>query len=436
MEIPLSNILVCSVPVPGRVEPMLSAAQHLKRLGHNVTFNTSETYRKETIFAGLRFVPLTGIANFDDRSARDSRGRKDETTDASKVSLLKTLFAETIPDQHLGIQRILDHQAIDLVITDAMFFGVFPMLLGPREQRPPVIAFGVNPMMLTLRDCGLVSPPDRSLLGQQRIQEEMRQARTKFQPVTKCINLMLHKCGAPAMPYFFLDCMYLLPDFFLQFTAEAFEFPRLDLPDTIRFAGPLLPRRSVEFDEPAWWAELDSSRPVVLVTQGTLANDQFSELIQPTLSGLATEEVTVIVAAGRSDTKALAVPANARVASFIPFDRVLPKVDVFITNGGYGAVNHALSLGIPIVVAGDTEDKDYVAARIGWSRAGINLNTRHPRPEQIRAAVRSVLNNQEYRSEAQRLQSAFARYDAKSEISRAVAQVLTQDKWAVLHASR
>jgi UDP:flavonoid glycosyltransferase YjiC (YdhE family) len=114
----------------------------------------------------------------------------------------------------------------------------------------------------------------------------------------------------------------------------------------------------------------------------------------------------------------------------------LPKVDVFITNGGYGAVNHAFSLGVPIVVAGETEDKDYVAARIGWTKAGINLHTRHPRPEQIRAAVRSVLSNQEYRNEAQRLQSAFARYDAKSEIARAVDELLTQDRRAVLHASR
>jgi len=70
------------------------------------------------------------------------------------------------------------------------------------------------------------------------------------------------------------------------------------------------------------------------------------------LSGLADEDVTVIVAAGRSDTHTLAVPKNARVESFIPFDRVLPKVDVLITNGGYDAVNHAFSLGVPIVVAG------------------------------------------------------------------------------------
>jgi hypothetical protein len=92
--------------------------------------------------------------------------------------------------------------------------------------------------------------------------------------------------GLPPMPQFFVDSMYLLPDIFLQFTAEALEFSRSDMPDTIRFIGPVLPGRSVEFEEPAWWTELDGSRPVVLLTQGTLANHDFNEVIQPGFWGL------------------------------------------------------------------------------------------------------------------------------------------------------
>jgi len=57
----------------------------------------------------------------------------------------------------------------------------------------------------------------------------------------------------------------------------------------------------------------------------SLANHDFNELIQPALSGLADEDVTVIVAAGRSDTHTLAVPKNARVESFIPLTGSYPK---------------------------------------------------------------------------------------------------------------
>jgi UDP:flavonoid glycosyltransferase YjiC (YdhE family) len=136
----------------------------------------------------------------------------------------------------------------------------------------------------------------------------------------------------------------------------------------------------------------------------------------------------VIAATGRSDNNTLDVPKNARVASFIPFDRILPKADVLVTNGGYGAVNHAFSLGVPIVVAGETEDKDMVAARVGWTGAGINLKTRFASAEQIRNAVRAVMSNEQYRQEAQRLRASFARHSALDELARTVSAMLTQDR--------
>ena len=62
-----------------------------------------------------------------------------------------------------------------------------------------------------------------------------------------------------------------------------------------------------------------------------------------------------------------------------------------VTNGGYGAVQRALSMGVPLVVAGNTEDKPEVAARVAWTGAGVNLRTGTPTPSAVRAAVREVL---------------------------------------------
>jgi UDP:flavonoid glycosyltransferase YjiC (YdhE family) len=281
-------------------------------------------------------------------------------------------------------------------------------------------------MVLSSQDCGYTLPPANTIAGQRAIEQENQRLRTECRSAHDEIDSIMKGYGASSMPHWFLDCMYLLPDLFLQFTAEAFEFPRNDMPETIRFAGPMLPKVSVEFKEPAWWHELDGSRPVVLVTQGTFANHDLNEVIQPALTGLADERFLVIVAAGRPDTETLRVPENARIASFIPFDRLLPKVDVMVTNGGYGAVNHAFSLGIPIVVAGETEDKEFVAARVGWTGAGINLKTRHAEPEQIRSAVRSVLSNQQYRNEAERLRKSFARYNALDQLAQSVDEMLAR----------
>ena len=120
----------------------------------------------------------------------------------------------------------------------------------------------------------------------------------------------------------------------------------------------------------------------------------------------------------------LALPMNTFVAEYIPHDLLLPKVDVMVTNGGYGAVQRALSMGVPLVVAGNTEDKPEVAARVAWTRAGINLRTGTPTPGAVRAAVREVLNDGRYLGAARKLEGAFARRDGVAEIAALVDEVI------------
>jgi UDP:flavonoid glycosyltransferase YjiC (YdhE family) len=198
------------------------------------------------------------------------------------------------------------------------------------------------------------------------------------------------------------------------------------MPKPVRFVGPVLPRPSVNFKEPAWWGDLDSSKPVVLVTQGTIANFDFNELIQPTLSALADENMLVIAATGRPDIESIVAPANAKVESFVPFDRLLPKVDVLVTNGGYGAVHQALSLGVPIVIAGESEDKALISARVDWAGVGVNLGTQHPTEDQIRSAVHMVLADKQYRRNAQSIQRNFKKYNALDGIAQAVDSLVEQ----------
>lgn len=89
---------------------------------------------------------------------------------------------------------------------------------------------------------------------------------------------------------------------------------------------------------------------------------------------------------------------------------------ILVTNGGYGTINLALKAGVPILVAGLTEDKAEVAARVAWSGAGVNLATNNPTTEAIRAGVDDVLTHPHYRSHAQELAAAFAAIDTPREI--------------------
>jgi UDP:flavonoid glycosyltransferase YjiC (YdhE family) len=171
---------------------------------------------------------------------------------------------------------------------------------------------------------------------------------------------------------------------------------------------------------------LDGSRKVVLVTQGTVANHDFGELVAPTLAALANEpDVLVVVTGGGRSVDAIpgAIPSNARLANYLPFEWVLPKADVFVTNGGYGSVNQALSFGVPLVTAGMTEDKADVGARVAWSGVGIDLKTNEPTPQALRKAVLGVLNESSYRSRAASMAVEFREINTRSEILRIVKQV-------------
>ena len=83
-----------------------------------------------------------------------------------------------------------------------------------------------------------------------------------------------------------------------------------------------------------------------------------------------------------------------------------------VTNGGYGGVQQALAHGVPLVVAGASEDKPEVAARVAWSGAGLDLRTGRPSEENLRAGVQAVLGNPSYREHARRLREAYLRTDA------------------------
>ena len=61
-----------------------------------------------------------------------------------------------------------------------------------------------------------------------------------------------------------------------------------------------------------------------------------------------------------------------------------------------------------MVVAGASEEKPEVAARVAWSGAGIDLRTGRPSHRQIRQAVRAALRRPRYADAAARLQAEFA----------------------------
>ena len=302
-----------------------------------------------------------------------------------------------------------------MIVADTMFVGAFPFALGPRARRPAVVCIGVLPLAVTSRDTApfgaALQPGTTALLHLRNAVLNWATEHIVLRDIQRLAQRRLSETGSPPFSGFFMDLPTRVVDAYLQATVAGFEYPRTDLPGSVRFVGPILAPPSSRFDPPDWWDELAAGRPVVHVTQGTLDNADLGRLLFPTIEALANDDVLVVATTGGPDPEPLraALSTNVRVERFIPHDRLLPHVDVMVTNGGYGGVQQALAHGVPLVVAGDSEDKPEVAARVRWSGAGIDLRTGRPSPGRVAEAVRRVVTRPTYAARARALQAEIAR---------------------------
>lgn len=426
------KVLMTSTPATGHINPMLAIAHVLMTEGHEITVLSGTWLRDRIERSGAKFRAFPEPADVD---MRDIHAVAPELAEIPpgfewlRVGL-ERLFIDRLASQYMGLRRVLRDFHADIIVGDDMMFGVLPMLLGPQSRRPPVVLCGTS-FLHWCRDDGaphfLGLPPATSPADFERYAAVAKDfERLTNGPAMKSLNRVLRELGVEPVSLPLFDCVVALADAYLQLSVPSFEYPR-DIPPTVSFVGtaPIIPKQA---PLPPWANDLDGSRKVVLVTQGTVANHNFGLLVAPTLAALANEpDILVIATAGGRpvDTVPGPVPGNARLASYLPFEWLLPKVDVLVTNGGYGSVNQAMSAGIPLVTAGLTEDKADVNARVAWSGMGINLATNEPTPEALRDAVRSVLDTPRYRARAQAMADEFGAIDTRSEILRIITQVAT-----------
>ncbi|MCU1749545.1 glycosyltransferase [Pseudomonas sp. 6D_7.1_Bac1] len=414
----MARILIAATATPGHVFPLLKIAESQVRQGHQVAVLSGQLFRQEVEATGAQFHPFDERIDFDYRHLESHFPLRATLPPgpAQMALALKNFFADAMPLQDQDLRRLISEHSPDVVLIENTFYGALPLLLGPRAQRPKIVCIGVTPLTWSSRDSIFYGPrippallPDdlsRSTLIEPTTQQLIEEVQTYF-------NAKLSEHGYPLLQSAVTDSLILNADRFLQLSTTAFEYPRADLPDSVRFVGPLTVKRP----SPHTVADLfpGDERPLVVVTQGTLANADLNQLLLPTLRALADLPVKVLALTGGRSSDA-PIPDNARLTDFVSYDQVLPKTSVFITNGGYGAVNGALCHGVPIIVAGIGEDKAETAARVVWARCGINLGTSYPAERAIADAVQQILQTPAFRTNARAIAKDFSRHDALAQI--------------------
>jgi MGT family glycosyltransferase len=405
----MSRFLVATYPSPGHVAPAAAVVEELAGRGHEVRWYTGRRFAEAVERSGARFCAMPDALDWDYSTLNASFPGRAELKGLKQNQFdLVEIFVRPLREHLPALKVLLTDEPADVFVSHTIFLGG-----GWLHEMggPPNATLGDTCLSHPSKDAapyGTGLAPRSGWTGHLRNKALNAISRAVvLAPVAKAAREVRAELGLPRLPLRGLE-FGLSRYLHVQLCPRGFEYPRSDLPSSVHLVGAPVPPMPAEFDPPSWWPKLLESRRVVLVTQGTIATDP-TDLLAPCLEGLAGSDLFVIATTGGSDPGVLGEPPpNAVVERFVPYSALLPYVDVMVSNGGFGSVQLAIAHGVPMVVAGTSEDKKEVTAHVDWSGVGINLRTSRPSPGAIAEAVERVLQEPKFRERTLALQAETA----------------------------
>lgn len=246
---------------------------------------------------------------------------------------------------------------VDLVVADCTVFGA---LMAARLAEVPCVA-----VMPTVHVAG---DPSRAA-----------EAHLRGDPASALagINRARAVLGLPAVAS--LTEQILDADRLLVLTSRAFELPEIQPPDHVGYVGPQLPGA----DHASGWRPPEGDEPLILVSLSTTDQGQ-GDLLERLLAAIAPLPVRALVTLGQAgDADRLRPPANVVLERFVPHAAVLPHAGLVVTHAGHGTVLAAVT------------------------RHGLGVRVEPgARVEDLRSAIRRVLDEPGYRRAAREMADA------------------------------
>ena len=149
------------------------------------------------------------------------------------------------------------------------------------------------------------------------------------------------------------------------------------------------------------WERLDSGRPCVLVTMGTLAADvaeDFYRRAVDALRPLGGRLQAIVVAPDEALPAGL--PGHVIAAPRVPMLDLLGRgaVHAVVCHAGMNTVCESLAHRVPLVLAPIRHDQPVTAGQVVAAGAGVRVRFSRAGPQTLRAAIESVLDDPSYRA--------------------------------------
>ncbi|KAF2497128.1 UDP-Glycosyltransferase/glycogen phosphorylase [Lophium mytilinum] len=427
------------MPAWGHLEKVSVIAADLKKRGYPITFITGAEFRDPITALGVGFVPLDGSDRMMSEEDMATFFAMPAGLDAEAFAI-KNVFIRAIPDHYRTVQRVFGEfrkkhgRGKPLIfVYDGSFLGLTPVALGADGIKPDVsIGIGLAPLSLRSDDTfpfrsGKQPDTSRDAVKIHQKAYEEQAEEPFFKGIHEALVKEMRGLGVEReVPFSIFELMNWTPDQLLQLSIPEFEYPRSDIRAGVEWVGALPVVGMADAKLPSWWDDVlqakGNGKKVIAVTSGSIDNNP-EDLILPTLEALKDRiDVLVIATLVASDGDGLEerVPVNARMAKFIPYDMLLPYVDVLVSNGGYGTVQQALRAGVPMVLSGVGQDKAQTGGVAAWAGVAIDLQSRSPGVEKLRKAIHELLENKKYASRASELAANYDNYDTLKAFDNAI----------------
>jgi MGT family glycosyltransferase len=375
----MARILAYTTPARGHLFPLTPILDELRRRGHEIALRTLASQ-----------VPLMQSRGFDARpiSAQIEAIEIDDwragNPQAALGRAVRCFLARAEFDAPDLRQAIADERP-DALLVDINSWGG---LAAAEAWGGPWATFCPFPIFLRSRDVPPFGPglaPARGPLG--RLRDRLLRPivfGTIERGIMPGFNEVRKQMGLA--PLARVDDLYLRPPLLIYMTAEPFEYPRTDWPESIVMVGPC--EWDPPSDPPRWLEEITA--PIVLVTTSSEFQDD-GRLVQAALDGLAKEPFAIVATLPAGDPSRFIAPANARVERFVPHAAVLDRAVCAVTHAGMGATQKALARGVPVCAVPFGRDQLEVARRVEVAGAGTRLPAGRLNPERLRLKVREAL---------------------------------------------
>lgn len=372
----MAKIVFFCIPAHGHTNPTLGVVKELVSRGHEVWYYSYDPFAKQIRDAGAHFVSC------DEYDRQQNLSREDAERLVKDLRFSMKILADTTLALDGRLCEDMARIQPDCIVADSMAIwgkGIAKKLGIPFVISNTTFAFNRYSARVMQQSFGDTL---KMLLTMPGANREIKRLRGAGYPFKNVMDIMQGDDNAETIVY----------------TSAVFQPSSETFSEHFSFVGPSI--------RPITQVPETDGKPLIYISLGTVLNDA-AGFYRTCMEAVKEMPWQVILSVG--DQVSLSslgkIPENCQVFPSVDQIGVLSKAAVFLSHCGMNSVSESLYYGVPLVTFPRTTEQLGVARRTEELQAGLRLTGETP--EEIRMALKTVLDDPSYREHALAIAESF-----------------------------